>query len=129
MVTLTFKTRYKSQMVDITKEVTETIIKRGIKNGIATLFLPHSTAGLVIFENSDISLRREFLNSLNSLVIEKEYTHPNAPAHLKAGFLKNSLTLLVKDGQILLGRWQGIFLVELDGPRERTLFVKVTGGN
>jgi len=128
MIRLKVQTRYKSQMVDITSEVTEAVIKRGIKRGIATLFLPHSTAGLVIFENSDISLRREFLNTLNSLLIPKEYLHQNAPAHLKSAFLKNSLTFIVEEGQILLGNWQNIFLVELDGPRERTLLIKVIGG-
>ncbi|MRJ07065.1 MAG: hypothetical protein C6I01_06050 [Epsilonproteobacteria bacterium] len=125
MITLTKQTSYTSQIIDITGDIREAIIKRGITDGIALVFLPHSTAGLLIFENSDISLRRELLTTLNRLLEEKNYIHPNARAHLKTAFLKNSISLIIKNGKVMLGKWQGIFLIELDGPRKRQLYIKV----
>jgi secondary thiamine-phosphate synthase enzyme len=125
MVKIEVKTQYTSQIIDITSPIEEVVIKRGITDGVALLYLPHTTAGLLLFEKSDISLRRELLTILNQLLPEKEYTHPNARAHLKAAFLKSSISLIIKNGKIVLGKWQGLFLIELDGPRTREILVKV----
>jgi secondary thiamine-phosphate synthase enzyme len=128
MKTLKFKTTYTSQVIDITKEIKEEVIKSGVKNGIVNVFCPHSTASVIIFEKSDTSLKRELLQTLNNLVPDKEFTHSNARAHLKAAFLRSNLSLIVQNAKLVLGEWQGIFLVEFDGPRERKVLVKVVDG-
>ena len=121
-------TSYKSEIVDITKQVKEVIIKSGIKDGIATLFCPHTTASVIIFENSDPSLKRDLLGMLKDVVPFRNYSHSNARAHLKATFLRSNLTLIVENAKPVLGKWQGIYLVDFDGPRKREVYVKVVNG-
>ena len=128
MQKLTFKTNYKSEVVDITEDIKEAVIKSGVKNGIVTVFCPHSTANVIIFEKSDATLRRDLLGMLKDKVPYRDYTHSNARAHLKAAFLRSNLTLIVENAKIVLGEWQGIFLVEFDGPRERNVIVKAING-
>jgi len=122
------KTNYKSEIIDLTKEIKEVVIKSGIKNGTATIFCPHTTASVIIFENSDATLKRDLLLTLKEIIPQKDYSHLNARAHLKAAFLRSNLSLIVDNGNIVLGKWQGIYLVELDGPREREIFIKVVDG-
>ncbi len=128
MQKLTFKTNYKSEVINITDEIKEAVIKSGVKNGIVTVFCPHSTASVIIFENSDATLRRDLLGMLKDVVPFRDYSHSNARAHLKAAFLRSDITLVVENAKVILGEWQGIFLVEFDGPRERKLHVKVMNG-
>jgi secondary thiamine-phosphate synthase enzyme len=125
MITIEIKTDHKSQMIDITKEIKEAVIKSGVKSGIVTVFCPHSTANVVIFEKSDPSLRRELLGMLKDIVPYKDYNHSNARAHLKAALFRTNLTLIIENADIVLGEWQSIFLVEFDGPRERKIYLKV----
>jgi secondary thiamine-phosphate synthase enzyme len=128
MKTIKINTNYKSEVVDITKEVKEAVIKSGVKSGIATVFCPHSTASVIIFEKSDATLKRDLLGMLKDIVPFRDYNHSNARAHLKAAFLRSNLTLIVENAEIVLGDWQGIYLVEFDGPRERKIHVKVVNG-
>jgi secondary thiamine-phosphate synthase enzyme len=125
MITLKFKTEHKSQIIDITDDIKEIIIKSGVKNGVVSVFCPHSTASVIIFEKSDPTLRRELLLTLKNIVPYKDYSHKNARAHLKASLLTSNLTLIVENAEIMLGKWQSVFLVEFDGPRERSVYVKV----
>jgi len=125
MQKIKIKTNYKSEIIDITKEIKEAVIKSGIKEGIAVVFCPHTTANVIIFENSDAALKRDLLLTLKEIIPKKNYSHSNARAHLKAAFLRSNLSLIVANGNIVLGKWQGIYLVELDGPREREVFIKV----
>ena len=128
MQKINIKTNYKSEIIDITKEIKEAVIKSGIKEGIAVVFCPHTTANVIIFENSDASLKRDLLSTLKEVIPQKDYNHSNARAHLKAAFLRSNLSLIVNNGNIILGKWQGVYLVELDGPREREVFIKVVDG-
>ncbi len=128
MQEIRIKTNYKSEVIDVTKEIKEAVIKSGIKNGIVTVFCPHSTASVIIFEKSDSSLKRDLLGMLKDIVPFKDYAHNNARAHLKAAFLRSNLTLIVNNADVILGEWQGIFLVEFDGPRERKILIKVING-
>ena len=125
MQEIKIKTNYKSEVIDITEEVKEKVIKSGVKNGIVTIFCPHSTASVIIFEKSDSILRRDLLGMLKDIVPIKDYSHNNAKAHLKAALLRSNLTLIVNNADVVLGEWQSIFLVEFDGPRERRVYVKV----
>jgi len=124
MQKLTFKTNYKSEVVDITDEIKEAVIKSGVKDGIVTVFCPHSTASVIVFEKSDGSLRRDLLGMLKDIVPFRDYSHSNARAHLKAALLRSDLTLIIENANIVLGEWQNIFLVEFDGPRERKVLIK-----
>ena len=128
MQEIKIKTNYKSEVIDVTKEIKEAVIKSGIKNGIVTVFCPHSTASVIIFEKSDSSLKRDLFGMLKDIVPFKDYAHNNARAHLKAAFLRSNLTLIVNNADVILGEWQGIFLVEFDGPRERKILIKVIDG-
>ena len=122
------QTKYKSEVIDITKDVKEAVIKSGVKDGIVTVFCPHSTASVIIFEKSDASLKRDLLGMLKDIVPFRDYQHNNARAHLKAAFLRSNITLIVNNAEVILGDWQGIFLVDFDGPRERKVYVKVING-
>jgi len=128
MQKIKIKTNYKSEIIDLTKEIKEAVIKSGIKEGVAVVFCPHTTANVIIFENSDASLKRDLLTTLKEVIPQKDYNHSNARAHLKAAFLRSNLSLIVDNGNIVLGKWQGIYLVELDGPRDREIFIKVING-
>lgn len=125
------KTRSREELVDITGEVQRIIRESGIKEGLCTIYCPHTTAGLIINENADPSVKMDIMNTLERLVpYGKEYLHTegNADAHIKSSICGSSLNLLVEDGRAILGTWQGIFFCEFDGPRTRRVLVKVIGG-
>ena len=128
MQELIINTKYKSEIIDITKDVKEAVIKSGIKNGIVTVFCPHTTASVIIFEKSDTSLKRDLLGMLRDIVPFRKYQHNNARAHLKASFLRSNVTLIVNNPDVMLCEWQGIFLVDFDGPRERRVYIQVING-
>jgi len=118
----------RSDFVDITSEVQNIVRKSGVKNGTCTIYVPHTTAGLVINENWDPSVKADLLGVLDRLVpwqANYRHTEGNAAAHIKASLLGSSETVLIEAGRLLLGRWQGIFLAEFDGPRDRRVLVQV----
>ena len=116
---------------DITCKVEDTLAKSGVKEGVYVVFCPHTTAGVTINENADPDVRRDMLLGLaKALPRRSEFRHAegNSDAHLKAGCVGSSVTVIVRDGKLLLGTWQGIYFCEFDGPRSRTFYVKVIGG-
>lgn len=128
MEIVTLKTNHKSEMIDITEIVKEAVIKSGIKSGLCNIFTPHTTAGIVLFENVDPNLKRDFLGHLHKLVpSDIPFAHgSNAHAHIKSGLVGSFVTIPVKDAKPLFGQWQGIFFCEFDGPREeRKVYIKV----
>jgi len=129
---LTLKTSHTSELIDITKAVSELVITSGIKEGICTIFTPHTTASVLLFENLDPKLRRDLLGELKKCAPSSEnYLHDgnNADAHLKSAIIGSTITVPLSNAQLLLGQWQGIFFAEFDGPREaRTLYVKIIAG-
>lgn len=126
---LEIKTASSVEMKEITGKV-EGIVKRaGISEGICYLFVPHTTAAVTINENADRDVKRDMLYELDRVIpIENGYHHMegNSAAHIKASLIGSSETVIVHKGKLLLGRWQGIFFCEFDGPRERSLFVRVS---
>jgi secondary thiamine-phosphate synthase enzyme len=129
--TLSVRTANRIEMVDITGEVKELVLERGIDEGIVHLFVAHTTAALTINENADPSVQSDILMVLNKIISDKEaYRHleGNSPAHLKASLMGAHLTVLVDNGRLLLGTWQGIYLCEFDGPRTRKVHIKITAG-
>ena len=121
-------TRGREAMEDITHRVNDLIRRSGIEEGVCYLYLPHTTAGIVINENADPSVGRDILDRLEALVPTKGNYHHlegNAPAHIKSTLTGLSLTVPIDKGRLALGRWQGVFLCEFDGPRDRTVVVQV----
>jgi len=123
------QTRTKTELVDITDRVRAAVKESGVKDGICVISTRHTTSSVIINEN-ERGLRTDILEMLEELVPEnKSYAHNqidnNAHAHLRAVFLGNSAILPVEDGHPVLGTWQSIFFVELDGPRNRSVNVKI----
>lgn len=116
------------QFYDITDLVRKALGESGIKDGVCTVFCPHTTAGITINENADPDVTRDLLYALDKAFPDrKEFHHfeGNSAAHLKASAMGSSATVIVDNGRLLLGTWQGIYFCEFDGPRSRHFYVKV----
>jgi secondary thiamine-phosphate synthase enzyme len=131
MKTISIRTNKRNELVDITDEVRRLVRESGVKEGICVLFCPHTTAGLTINENADPSVRLDISDHLSELVPErKRYKHleGNADSHIKSVLVGQSLSLIIENGDIVLGTWQGVFFCEFDGPRNRKVLVKILEG-
>ena len=125
---LEIRTKSRAELVDITAEVQRTVKEKGMQSGVCHVFVPHTTAGLTLNENWDPTVRADILMELGKIVPwDDNYRHAegNAAAHIKASLMGSSQTLLVEDGSLVLGTWQGIFLAEFDGPRRRRVLLKL----
>lgn len=125
---LEVSTRSRAELVDITEKVQDCIRQSGVQEGICVIVVPHTTAGLTVNENWDLSVKADLLATLDRLVPwQAGYQHMegNAAAHIKTSLLGSSHALLVQGAQLLLGTWQGVFLAEFDGPRRRQVVVRV----
>lgn len=121
----------RTDMIEITNEVKALVKGSSVKSGICMLFIPHTTAGVTITEFSDPALMTDFLNSMNGLIpFENNYGHleGNAAAHIKSSLFNFSLELIIDEGELVIGGYQGIFFCEFDGPRVRQVFVKIMEG-
>jgi secondary thiamine-phosphate synthase enzyme len=121
------QSRNRCQTIDITREVQHAIQEMGIQEGVVVVFVPHTTAGITIQENADPDVTRDLLMELERRIpFEDGYHHTegNSAAHIKSSLLGSSVNLLVENGQILFGTWQGIYFCEFDGPRNRKVWVK-----
>ena len=131
MTTLTLESRRPVELIDVTRQVREAIRSSGVRNGLALVFTPHTTAAVTINENADPDVVRDIVMELNKIVpLQDNYRHAegNSAAHLKSSLIGASETLIVVNGEAQLGTWQGIYFCEFDGPRKRTLQVQVIGG-
>jgi secondary thiamine-phosphate synthase enzyme len=115
--------------INITPHVRDAVKKSGIKSGLASVYCPHTTAGITINENADPDVTADILAALTKMVPEMDYAHieGNSPAHIKTLMTGSSVTIPVQDGSLALGRWQGIYFCEYDGPRDRKFYVQVVG--
>ena len=119
-----------TQMVDITSMVRKVVAESGLRDGICTVFIPHTTAAVTINENADPDVVRDFTAELGKLVPwEDGYRHAegNSAAHLKASMIGFSQQIIIDGGQPVLGTWQGIYFCEFDGPRRRNVYLKLIG--
>ena len=123
------KTNKKEEFVDISTEISKIVLKSGIKDGILTTFVPHTTAGITINEGADPDVKKDILSALTRIVPGNEnYAHRegNSPAHIKASIMGSSVTILLKEGRLALGTWQKVFFSEFDGPRQRKVWVTLS---
>jgi len=128
---LSIHTSKRVEFVDITSELRQLIKHSNIKEGIVVVYVPHTTCGVTINEHADPSVVSDMIAQLERLVPEKgSYKHleGNSDAHIKASLFGSSVTIIVENGELLLGTWQGVFLCEFDGPRHREVYVKILGG-
>jgi secondary thiamine-phosphate synthase enzyme len=128
METIHVRTSQQCEFLDITPRV-EDIVKRGnVITGICYVFVPHTTAGITINENADPNVIRDIIKELNKIVpLDDHYTHGegNSAAHIKSSMVGCSQEILIEKGSLALGTWQSLFFCEFDGPRNRSLWVKV----
>ena len=130
LVKLSVSTSQHTQMVDITHLIQKAVADSGIREGICTVFIPHTTAAVTINENADPDVVRDFTMEINKIVPwEDGYRHieGNSAAHLKASMIGFSQQIIIEEGRLLLGTWQGIWFCEYDGPRRRSVYVKLMG--
>ncbi|MBM4018537.1 MAG: YjbQ family protein [Planctomycetes bacterium] len=126
MQTLTVATGSRVEMIDITQEVAEAIRRENVSEGLAVVFVPHTTAAVTINENADPDVVRDIIAETNKIVpFEDRYAHSegNSAAHIKSCLVGPSLTLIVSGGRPVLGTWQAIYFCEFDGPRRRKVLV------
>jgi secondary thiamine-phosphate synthase enzyme len=128
MQAIRIKTSRRTQLVDITDEIQRVVTALGVRVGICFLYVPHTTAGVLINEHADPDVASDAAGTLDRLVpMAGPYRHAegNSDSHVKSMLTGVSQFVFVEEGKLALGRWQGIFFAEFDGPRERKLYVKV----
>lgn len=122
------KTQAREELMDITGKVREAILSSGVTNGICTVYVPHTTAGVTINENADPSVRQDILMTLRKIVPDSlayKHSEGNSPSHVKACLVGSSVNIIIDEGSLALGTWQGIFFCEFDGPRSRKVYLNV----
>ena len=129
IITETLKTRGRGEMLEITERVQRHVTAERIQDGMAIVYVPHTTAAVTINENADPDVKHDMLAKLGEMIPKEEpyYEHGegNSDSHVKAILTGNSATVLIDDGRLVLGRWQGIYLMEFDGPRQRQLILRL----
>jgi secondary thiamine-phosphate synthase enzyme len=127
--TLNVRTSQRSEMVDVTDRVMKLVRANNMLEGMVLVYVPHTTAAVTINENADPDVRHDMLKKLGEMIPKDEsyYLHVegNSDSHVKTSLVGNTVTVLVERGRLVLGRWQGIYFCEFDGPRDREMMVKL----
>ena len=129
MKTIKVRSSKREELIEITSEVENILRESEAKDGVCVLFTQHTTCGMTINENADPDVKHDILLFLKNTIPQfydgfRHFEH-NSDAHLKSSFMGASVTVPFENGRLLLGRWQGIYLCEFDGARERTILVKI----
>ena len=131
MYTLKVRSHQREELVEFTDQVQDNLKECGAKEGVVVLYVQHTTAGLTVNENADPDVPRDMLHALRTLIPQHgmgfRHGEENSDSHIKASLVGSSVTIPFAEGKLLLGRWQGIFLCEFDGGRERKVIMLVTG--
>ena len=125
---INIKTESRVDFQDITPRVRDVVESSGVRSGVCYVYVPHTTAGIMVNEHADPSVAEDIIAQLEAMVPQNNnYRHRegNSPAHIKASLVGESEVLFIEDGRIALGTWQGIFFCEFDGPRNRSVLVKI----
>jgi len=122
-------TRERNQFIDITDRVRQAVQRSGTRQGLCVVHCPHTTAAVTINENADPDVVHDLLAWLNRAIPQQQpdfrHAEGNSDAHIKSSLVGSSVTLLIEDGELVLGRWQGVYFCEFDGPRTRGVRVQV----
>ncbi len=131
MTSISIKTKRRCDMVNITREVQQLVTASEVNSGIAIVHVPHTTAAITINENADPDVVHDILLTLDEMYPKDRpgYQHGegNSDAHIKSSLFGPSQTIIIENGELVLGTWQGIFFCEFDGPRFRKCIVKIIG--
>ncbi len=122
----------RNNWIEVTGRVREFLRESGAQNGLCVVYCPHTTAGITINENADPDVVRDLIFALEKTYPDRaEFRHSegNSAAHLKASVIGSSATIIIRDGRLLLGTWQGIYFCEFDGPRTRRFYVEIMEAN
>jgi secondary thiamine-phosphate synthase enzyme len=123
-------TSKRDEMIEVTEEVQTFVNDLGIQEGTVLIYCPHTTAGITINENADPDVKSDMLRRFDEiypwLVSKDMHAEGNTAAHMKASTVGASQTVIITEGRLLLGTWQGIYFCEFDGPRQRTYYMKCT---
>lgn len=125
------RTSEHAEMIDITAQIKKVVTESRVKDGICMIFVPHTTAAITINENADPDVVRDFTMAINKIVPwDDDYHHMegNSAAHLKSSMMGFSEMVIIENGKLLLGTWQGIYFLEYDGARNRKVLVKIMEG-
>ncbi|MDL5050738.1 secondary thiamine-phosphate synthase enzyme YjbQ [Oscillatoria amoena NRMC-F 0135] len=128
MIRFAVRTQEHTQFIDITRLVAAEVEKAGVQSGVATVFIPHTTAGVMIQENADPDVQHDLKYLFEKIMPwnDRAYEHAegNTAAHMRAICTGASAQIIIEDGRLQLGTWQGIYLCEFDGPRSREVWLK-----
>ncbi|MFN2744034.1 MULTISPECIES: secondary thiamine-phosphate synthase enzyme YjbQ [Bacillus] len=123
------QTARRDEMLDITDEVQQFITEKGVSNGAVIIYCPHTTAGITINENADPDVKRDMLRRFDEVYPWEHrldrHMEGNTAAHMKSSTVGASQHIIIADGKLILGTWQGIYFCEFDGPRSRTCYFKI----
>lgn len=127
MEVIKIDTASRETIIDITDEVRKIVKASGIKDGICFIHVPHTTAGISINENADPDVKEDILKGINEIIPKIRFKHleGNSDAHIKSVLVGTSVNVMIENGDIQLGTWQGIYFCEFDGPRHRKVYVKI----
>lgn len=128
MITFSVKTNSREELIDITAQVRKAVNELKVEDGVCCIYTPHTTAAITINENADPDVRHDILKGLAHLGLESvrfDHSEGNSPAHVKSSMIGCSELVIIEDGSLCLGTWQGIYFCEFDGPRNRKVYVKV----
>lgn len=130
VVTLSVTSRRREEMTDITRQVADAVRENGWQEGFLAVFTPHTTAAITINENADPDVPRDMTTFLNSLIPQQanfRHAEGNSDAHLKSSLVGASEVVIVQNGSLLLGTWQGLWFCEFDGPQRRQVHLSFVG--
>jgi len=132
LVELLVSTENHCEFLDITEGVAQVVRASNVTSGICVVYSPHTTAGITINENADPAVLNDMVMASSKIIRrdDPEFKHAegNSDGHLKTSFFGASETIIIEEGRLVLGTWQGIFFSEFDGPRQRRVMVKIIGG-
>ena len=131
MSTLSIKTNERVDLVDISSQVANEVKTSGVTTGTGTVYVPHTTCGVTINESADPDVARDIKLHLAKLVPQDggfKHYEGNSDSHIKTSMIGSSENIFIKDGKLVLGTWQGIFLCDFDGPRTRKVYIKIVEG-
>ena len=130
IASININTASSEEFRDITSLIEEKVQASGIKEGLATVFIPHTTAAVTINENADRSVVEDIITALDKIIPPRgNYSHMegNSHAHIKSSLIGSSRQIIIQNGRLKLGTWQGIYFCEFDGPRNRHVWVRIEG--
>lgn len=128
---LDISTQKRCELIDITSRINQIVSKSGVKEGVCFIYVPHTTAAITINENADPAVSQDILMEINKIVPfsdRYQHTEGNSAAHIKSSIIGFNEMLIISEGRLVLGTWQGIYFCEFDGPRRRKTIIKIIEG-